>query len=154
MRSRTSAVVAVFAALAGCSSESGSGSAGEFELPEGEAEQYRSAYLSKVVAGPEGEDLAEGGGEFVLLSNNASIRTDLGGWYVEDADRNRLPLGIGTQVDEGAQLRLYSACGENTAEKIFACADAEVLDDLGDTLTLYDSAGGEVAQFAYGDAAE
>jgi hypothetical protein len=90
----------------------------------------------------------------VVVSNNASIRTDMGGWYVEDADGNSLPLGIGTQVDEGAQLRLYSACGENTAEKIFACADTEVLDDGGETLTLHDSAGGEVAQFAYGDATE
>jgi hypothetical protein len=144
----------VFAALAGCSSESGSGSAGTFELPEGDAVQYSSAYMSKVVAAPEGEDLAEGGGEYVVISNNASIRTDMGGWYVEDADGSRLPLGIGTQVDEGAQLRLYSSCGENTAEEIFACADSEVLDDAGDTLTLYDSAGGEVASFAYGDAAE
>lgn len=109
--------------------------------------------MSKVTAGAEGDDLAEGAGEYVVISNNARIRTDMGGWYVEDSDGNRLALGIGTQVDEGGHLRLYSSCGETTGDKVFACAEVEVLDDDGDVLTLYDSAGGEVAVFPYGDEA-
>lgn len=123
-----------------------------FSLPESEAEQYSTAYMSRVNPAPDGDDLAEGGGEFVVIEQNADIRVDMGGWYIEDADGNRLNLGIGRQIDPGAELRVYSGCGESIDEAVFACAGVEVLDDEGDVLTLRDSAGAEVARFAYGDA--
>jgi hypothetical protein len=122
-----------------------------FTVPESEAEQYSTAYLSRVVPAPEGDDLAEGGGEFVVIEQNADIRVDMGGWYIEDSDGNRLSLGIGRQIDPGAELRVHSSCGESTEAAVYACAETEVLDDEGDVLTLRDSAGGDVATFAYGD---
>jgi hypothetical protein len=103
------------------------------------------------VPAPEGDDLAEGGGEFVVIEQNADIRVDMGGWYIEDSDGNRLSLGIGRQIDPGAELRVHSSCGESTEAAVYACAETEVLDDEGDVLTLRDSAGGDVATFAYGD---
>lgn len=142
------AVVATVSLLSGCS-----GGQDPLALPESEAEQYPTAYLSRVEPAPKGGDLAEGGGEFVVVEQNADIRIDMGGWYIEDDDGNRLPLGIGRQIDVGSELRVYSSCGESTDEAVFACSDVEVLDDGGDVLTLRDSAGGEVAVFAYGDQA-
>lgn len=136
--------------LGGCSGSAADG----FSLPDSEAEQYPTAYLARVDPAPEGDDLVKGGGEFVVIEQNADIRVDMGGWYVEDADGNRLNLGIGRQIDPGAELRVYSSCGESTEEAVFACVDSEVLDDDGDVLTLRDSAGGEVARFAYGDRAD
>lgn len=124
-----------------------------FSLPASEAGQYPTAYMSRVEPAPEGDDFAEGGGEFVVIEQNADIRVDMGGWYVEDADGNRLDLGIGRQIDPGAKLRVYSSCGESTDEAVFACSEVEVLDDQGDVLTLRDSAGGEVAVLPYGDEA-
>lgn len=121
---------------------------------EAEAEQYPTAYLSRVEPAAEGDDLAEGAGEFVVIEQNADIRVDMGGWWIDDADGNRLSLGIGRQIDVGAELRVYSSCGESSEEAVFACVGSEVLDDTGDVLTLRDSAGGEVAVFAYGDKAE
>lgn len=123
-------------------------------LPESEAEQYPTAYLSRVEPAPQGEDLAEGSGEYVVIEQNADIRVDMGGWYIEDSGGKRLNLGIGRQIDAGAELRVYSSCGESTDEAVFACVGAEVLDDDGDVLTLRDSAGDEVAEFAYGDQAD
>lgn len=122
-------------------------------MPEDEAGQYATAYMSQVEPAPEGDDLAEGAGEFVLIEQNADIRVDMGGWYIEDTDGNRLNLGIGRQIDVGAQVRVYSSCGESTDKAVFACSSVEVLDDAGDVLTLRDSAGDEVAVFAYGDRA-
>jgi len=118
------------------------------------AEQYSTAYLSRVEPAREGDDLAEGSGEYVLIEQNADIRVDMGGWYIEDADGNRLNLGIGRQIDGAAELRVYSSCGESTDDEVFDCSDVEVLDDEGDVLTRRDSAGAEVAVFGYGDEAE
>ena len=136
-------------ALAGCGSEQD-----PFTLPDDQAEQYATAYLLRVEPAPDGDDLAEGAGEYVVIANNADIRVDMGGWYIDDTAGNRLNLGIGRQIDVGAELRVYSSCGESTDEAVFACAGVEVLDDDGDVLTLRDSAGTEVAELRYDDGAE
>ena len=102
MRSRAAvAVCSVVAAvvLAACSSSGADG----LSLPESEAEEYPTAYLSRVEPAPEGDDLAEGAGEYVVIEQNADIRVDMGGWYIEDANGNRLNLGIGSQIDVGAE---------------------------------------------------
>ncbi len=142
---------AVALAAVGCG---GSSPAGTYELPAEQAEQYDTAYLAAVVAATDGDDLEEGAGEHVVVANNWDHRTDMGGWWIEDADGNRLPLGIGRQIDPNAELRVHTSCGEDTDEAVFACLDVEVLDDDGDVLRLLDSAGSEVARFAYGDAAD
>lgn len=153
MRARVSraVVLAVLASVsaAGCGAEQD-----PFALPEEEAEQYPTAYLARVAPAPEGDDLADGKGEYVVVANNADIRVDMGGWYIDDAAGNRLNLGIGRQIDVGTELRVYSSCGESTDEAVFACAGTEVLDDAGDLLTLRDSAGTEVAQLNYDDGSE
>lgn len=121
MRSRAAvAVCSVVAAvvLAGCSSTDADG----LSLPESEAEQYPTAYLSRVEPAPEGDDLAEGAGEFLVIEQNADIRLDMGGWFIEDADGNQLNLGIGRQIDPGAELRVFTSCGDSTNEAVFACS--------------------------------
>lgn len=153
MRARASRAVVLAVVLVassvGCGAEQD-----PFALPEEEAEQYATAYLARVEPAPEGEDLAEGGGEYVVVANNADIRVDMGGWYIDDAAGNRLDLGIGRQIDVGAELRVHSSCGESTDDAVFACAGVEVLDDQGDVLTLRDSAGTEVAELRYDDGSE
>lgn len=152
-RSRAAALLplalVVFVALGACGAEQD-----PFTLPDDEAEQYDTAYLAAVEPAPEGDDLVEGAGEYVLIANNADIRVDMGGWYVEDRAGNRLNLGIGRQIDVGEELRVHSGCGESTDEAVFACVESEVLDDDGDVLTLRDAAGDDVAVLPYGDAAD
>lgn len=134
--------------LLGCGSAAGGD--GTFVLPDAEVEQHDTAYLAEVVADPEA---AGADGEQVVIRNNWDHRTDMGGWYVETDDGVRLPLGIGRQIDPDAELRVHTACGEDTDEAVFVCLDRDdVLPDGGGVLVLRDSAGGEVATFAYGDA--
>jgi len=124
-----------------------------FAVDPAQADVYATAYLAEAV--PVGSDTGAAtgeatAGEHVVIANNADIRIDMGGWYVEDADSNRLSLGIGRQIDVGTTLRVYTACGTSTEEAVFACADVrDVLGDDGDVLTLRDSAGSEVAQLRY-----
>ncbi|HSK21982.1 MAG TPA: hypothetical protein VK906_02345 [Egicoccus sp.] len=138
-------------AVLGCGGAAGVD--GTFVLPDEQVAGHDTAYLAEVVADPtEGDDLDEGAGEHVVIRSNFDHRTDMGGWYVETADGTRLPLGIGRQIDPDAELRVHTGCGEDTDDAVFACLDKEALDDAGGVLTLRDSAGGEVATFAYGDA--
>ncbi len=127
---------------------------GTFTLPGGQVGEHATAYIATVVADPAGDDLEPGAGEHVVIRSNFDHRTDMGGWAIEDADGNRLPLGIGRQLDPDAELRVYSSCGEDTDAAVFACLDEPVLDDDGDVVRLLDSGGNEVMRFAYGAAAD
>lgn len=126
------------------------GGTSPYELPPEEASRYPTVFIAEVVADPPGDDLESGAGEHVVLRTNWDARTDVGGWTVADADGNRLPLGIGRQIDPGTALRVHTSCGEDTEHAVFTCLDTEVLDDEGDVVTLHDSAGTEVARFPYG----
>lgn len=134
---------------AGCGGDAGT--PGTFELASAAAEEYSTAYVAVVVADPPGDDLAEGAGEYVVIRNNADIRIDMGGWWV-DAGGERLPLGIGRQIDVGTGLRVHPGPGETNEGAVFAGLDREVLDDDGGVVVLRDAAGSEVARFAYGNA--
>lgn len=149
---RRSLVLAAAAVLAACGGSPSSSPEGIHRLPASEVDDYETAYIAEVVAVADGGDLAEGAGEHVIVRNNWDLRADLGGWWIEDADANRLRLGVGRQVEAQGELRVHTACGENTEEAVFACLDEPVLGDDGDVLILRDSAGGEVMRFAYGDA--
>lgn len=121
---------------------------GTYVLPGSQAEQYDTAYIAEVVADPPGDDLAEGAGEHVVIANNATIRIDMGGWWL-DVDGERLPLGIGRQIDVGTTLRVHPGPGETDDDAVFVGLDEEVLDDDGATVVLLDAAGTEVARFEY-----
>jgi hypothetical protein len=106
----------------------------------------RSAYIATVVADPEGDDLAPGAGEHVVLRNSLDVRNDLGG--------GGLRMGTATDCRSASGTRVHTACGEDTAEAVFNCLETEVLGDDGDVLVLRDAAGTEVHRFAYGRAAD
>lgn len=136
-------------AVAGCgASGEPSGRPGTYELPAEEVEQYPTAYIAQIVADPPGDDLAEDAGEHVVIANNAEIRIDMGGWWLEVGDA-RLPLGIGRQIDVGTELRVHPGPGTTGDDAVFVGLDEEVLDDSGGTVRLLDSAGTEVATFRY-----
>lgn len=143
---------AVAVLAAGCSN--GASTPATYELPSSEAEQYATAYIASVVADAPGDDLEPGAGEHVVVVNNWDLRADLGGWRVEDADGNRLPLGTGRQIEPGGELSVHTSCGEDTETEVFACLDTAVLDDDGDVVRLLDSSGAEVMRFAYGTATD
>ena len=121
---------------------------GTFDLPSPQAKQYDTAYIAEVVADPPGDDIVEGGGEHVVIRNNADIRIDMGGWWV-DVGGQKLPLGIGRQIDVGAELAVYVGPGTTDDDAVFAGLDEPVLDDDGGEVILRDAAGDAVARFRY-----
>jgi hypothetical protein len=123
---------------------------GVFELPSSTASKYPTAYIAEVVADPAGDDLAEGAGEHLVIRNNATIRVDMGGWWI-DANGEQLPLGIGRQIDVGTELRVHPGPGSTDDDAVFVGLDDEVLKDDGGVVVLRDAAGSEVATFEYGD---
>lgn len=144
---RKVAIALVLTVAAACGGEGDSGS-GTYTLPREDAEAYETAYIAEVIADPPGDDLAEGGGEHVVIANNATIRIDMGGWWLE-VDGERLPLGIGRQIDVGTTLRVHPGSGETDEDAVFVGLDEEVLDDDVGTVVLLDAAGTEVARFEY-----
>lgn len=147
---RSIALVLAGVLVAGCGDddEAGEPAEGTYELPSDEAEEYPTAYITRVVADAPGDDLEEGAGEHVVIANNATIRIDMGGWWLE-VDGERLPLGIGRQIDVGTELRVHTGPGETDEEAVFVGLDEEVLVDAGATVVLRDAAGTEVATFEY-----
>lgn len=131
-----------------CSDDSTPTADGTYVLPSDEAEGYPTAYIAQVVADPPGDDLAEGAGEHVVIANNATIRIDMGGWFLE-VDGERLPLGIGRQIDVGTELRVHPGPGTTGDDAVFVGLEDEVLDDDGGEVLLLDAAGSEVAAFRY-----
>jgi hypothetical protein len=149
-RACRAALFAVTLAVAvACGDDAGPTAApGTYVLPREDAEQYDTAYIAEVVADPPGDDLAEGAGEHVVIANNATIRIDMGGWWLE-VDGERLPLGIGRQIDVDTTLRVHPGPGETDEDAVFVGLDQEVLDDDGGRVVLRDAAGTEVARFDY-----
>ena len=121
-----------------------------FTVSAAQADEYQTAYIAEVVAPPEGGDLTEGAGEHVVLRNNADIRIDMGGWTVKAEDGLQLPVGIGRQIDVGAELRVHTSCGEDSEDAVFACLGDEALNDEAGLVMLLDAAGTEVARLEYG----
>lgn len=146
-RSQIAVVIALAVATVSCGDDQAR--TGTFELPSSEAEQYPTAYIAAVVADPPGDDLSPGGGEYVVIRNNASIRIDMGGWWI-DTGGARLPLEIGRQIDVDAELRVHPGSGDAGAGAVFVGLDEEALEDGGGVLVLRDSAGSQVSRFAYG----
>lgn len=134
--------------LTGCEDEAAAPDPGTYELPGDEAEEYPTAYVTRVVADPPGDDLSEGAGEHVVIANNAEIRIDMGGWYLE-VGGVRLPLGIGRQIDVGSELRVHPGPGTTDEDAVFVGLEEEVLDDESGEVVLLDAAGSEVATFRY-----
>ena len=134
--------------FAGCADDGTTAEPGTFELPADRADRFPTAYITRVVADPPGDDLAEGAGEHVVIANNAEIRIDMGGWFLE-VDGERLPLGIGRQIDVGAELRVHTGTGTTDDDAVFVGLDEEVLDDDSGIVVLRDAFGGEVARFRY-----
>jgi putative cell wall-binding protein/beta-lactamase superfamily II metal-dependent hydrolase len=102
-----------------------------------------------VVADPAGDDVQPENGEHVVLRNDGDAAADVGGWYVIDAANNRLNIGAGYTIGPGGELRVYTGPGTNTSTRYYNGRGSAVLNNTGDSLTLYDASGQPVATFSY-----
>lgn len=95
---------------------------------------------------PGGDDVAYNAGEYVELLSCDPV--DVTGWYLEDAQGNRITIATGYTVTHKG-LRIYTGPGDSTPERYFAGHSAPVWDDTTDTVSLYTSDGRLADQHQY-----
>lgn len=118
--------------------------AGEDPLPEANGVE-----VSEVVADPPGDDLQPETGEHVVLTNTTSERIWVSGYYLNDAVINTLVVGEGYYIDPGAELRVYTGPGTNSATAYYNDLGRNVLNNNGDSIAVHSSGHVLVDLYAY-----
>lgn len=93
--------------------------------------------VGDVVANPDGSDLQPETGEHVVLTNTSSRTIDVSGYLLQDAVVNRLVVGEGYTLAPGAELRVYTGPGTNTADRYYNDLGRNVLNNDGDSVAVY-----------------
>ncbi|GAA3326247.1 glycerophosphodiester phosphodiesterase family protein [Paeniglutamicibacter sulfureus] len=104
--------------------------------------------ISNAINDVPGNDLQPETGEHVILTNNGNRTIDVGGYVLRDAANNILRIGKGFKLTPGAELRVYSGPGTNTAEAFYLGGETAVLNNGGDSLGLWTAKGQLADTFA------
>lgn len=105
--------------------------------------------ISSVMADPPGNDVQPENGEYVVLTNTGNTPADVSGYVLQDAVINRLTVGSGYVLAPGAELRVYTGPGTNTADRYYNNRTTAVLNNTGDSLAVFTPGGIFVDLFAY-----
>lgn len=102
-----------------------------------------SIVLNEILPNPEGSDSASGlDGEWVELYNNGDASVDVTNWYIKDASTSGNKQTISASTTYGGQTVL-GVQGSGT-EWLVLFMGGSILDNGGDTVTLYDSNDNEI----------
>ncbi len=93
--------------------------------------------ITSVVANPSGDDLQPENGEHMVLTNTTGATVNVSNYYVHDAVANKLRVGSGYTIAPGAQLRVYTGPGTNTATRYYNGGSKNVLNNTGDSLSVF-----------------
>ncbi len=86
---------------------------------------------------PPGRDSEDPNGEWVAVANEGDQAIPLGGWILRDeSTQNRYIFPNGVSLASGAEIFVYSGCGDNTGSDLFWCASDPVWSNGGDTVIL------------------
>jgi micrococcal nuclease len=98
-----------------------------------------------------GDDAANLNGEWVEIVNTGDGEVDLTGWVLRDeSSTHRYAFPAGTTLPSGARLRVYSGCGDDTADSLHWCVSGSAIwNNDGDTAFLLDGAGNVVTNRSY-----
>ncbi|GLB69414.1 glycerophosphodiester phosphodiesterase family protein [Arthrobacter mangrovi] len=97
--------------------------------------------IAGAVNNPAGDDVQAETGEHVVLRNSADHSVDASGYILRDAANNILTVGEGYVLEPGAELRVYTGPGTNSAEAYYNGGDANVLNNTGDSIALWSPQG-------------
>jgi glycerophosphoryl diester phosphodiesterase len=100
------------------------------------------------VNNPAGSDIQPENGEHVVLRNTADRSIDVSGYILRDAANNVLRVGDGYVLAPGAELRVYTGPGTNTADRYYNGGTANVLNNTGDSVALWTPQDQLIDQFA------
>ncbi|WP_343212812.1 glycerophosphodiester phosphodiesterase family protein [Arthrobacter sp. Br18] len=93
--------------------------------------------IADSVNNPAGDDVQPDNGEYVLLRNTSNRSVDVSGFLLRDAANNVLTVGTGYVLDAGAELRVHTGPGTNTAGAYYNGLPASVLNNGGDSVALW-----------------
>ncbi|GER23251.1 hypothetical protein NCCP1664_17470 [Zafaria cholistanensis] len=95
-----------------------------------------------------GEDLQAETGEHVVVANTSNRSVDVSGYVLRDAANNILLIGEGYVLKPGAELRVYTGPGTNSADAYYNNGTANVLNNTGDSVALWTGGGQLLDTFA------
>lgn len=96
-----------------------------------------SIEITDSVNNPAGDDVQPENGEHVVLRNVSNASVDVSGAVIRDAANNILFVGDGYVLAPGAELRVYTGPGTNSAEAYYNGGTASVLNNGGDSVALW-----------------
>ncbi|HVS79682.1 MAG TPA: lamin tail domain-containing protein, partial [Candidatus Paceibacterota bacterium] len=102
--------------------------------------------LNEILPNPEGDDSQHGlQGEWVELYNNGNTPVDLTGWKITDADGHSIPLATTTTWNG----RTTIGAKGGGLEWVVVMMNGQILNNDGDTVSLYDADGNLVDSYTY-----
>ncbi len=92
--------------------------------------------------------------EYVCLLNAESSAVQLGGWQLREGNGDVVNTLPSFSLAPGASVRIHPGEGRNTAHDLFGESGSPVWNNGGDSVTLVDAAGEEIASVPYGEQEE
>jgi hypothetical protein len=102
-----------------------------------------------VVADAPGNDHRNTNGEYAVLTNDSDEAVDIGGWMLCDAARHCFHFPAGAAVRADGSVVVHTGVGASDGQRFFMGSRSAVWNNDGDTATLYDAAGRQVARHVY-----
>ncbi|WP_326965179.1 glycerophosphodiester phosphodiesterase family protein [Arthrobacter sp. PL16] len=93
--------------------------------------------VTSSVNNPVGDDVQPENGEYVLLRNTSAANVDVSGAIIRDAASSILTVGDGYVLAPGAELRVYTGPGTNSAQAYYNGGSVSVLNNGGDSVALW-----------------
>lgn len=93
--------------------------------------------ISGAVNNAPGDDVQPEAGEHVTLRNASSSAVDVSGYFLRDAANNILRVGAGYVLQPGAEPRVYTGPGTDSADACYNGLTAAVLNNTGDSVGLW-----------------
>ncbi len=107
--------------------------------------------VGEINPNPDGDDTLVLVDEWVTFVNRGADAVDLTGWVVSDESAShRYNFPVGFTLAPGAEVRLRSGCGVDSAEDLYWCVSGSAIwNNSGDTIFLLDPAGNLHTSLAY-----
>jgi micrococcal nuclease len=109
-----------------------------------------SVSIVDIEPNPPGPDEENLNGEWVVVANNGDRQIDVSGWTLRDASSvHRYIFPVGSYLDPGANLTVFTGCGMDDPDRRYWFADGPVWGNSGDSALLLDAEGRTAATFDY-----
>jgi len=87
--------------------------------------------------------------EYVCFTNRGTGPVDMSGWRVTDEGNHSYRFPAEFALAPGSSVRLRTGSGTNSATDLYWNSDRAIWNNKGDTVSLYDAQGQEVARYSY-----